>query len=54
MGLGAGRWFGPVPPPLAQGPGKGDESAMLKQQAEAMSLQLRQIQERIKQLEEEG
>ncbi len=52
-GMGTGRRFGVAPPPVVQGPGQAEESAMLKQQAEAMSLQLRQIQERIDQLDSE-
>jgi len=56
MGMGAGFAQGPVP--TAQGPVQGlnkdDELGMLKQQAEAMARQMQQIQERIKQLEQEG
>ncbi len=65
MGAGMGRGQGmatgagmPQPllptPQAAQGPAGGDELAMLKQQAEAMSQQMQQIQERIRQLEQEG
>jgi len=62
MGRGGG---GGMRAGFAQGPGatpqqpaqpmtKDDELAMLKQQAEAMSRQMQQVQERIRQLEKEG
>jgi len=54
--MGAG--LGPAPAPTPQQPvqdlTRDGELAMLKQQAEAMSQQMQQIQERIKQLEREG
>jgi predicted Fe-Mo cluster-binding NifX family protein len=64
MGGGMGRGMGmgggppganpaPTPPP-GQNPSKMDELAMLKQQAEAMAEQMRQLQQRIQQLEQEG
>jgi len=43
-----------IPQQPAQNLTKGNELAMLQQQAEAVSRQLRQIQERIEQLEREG
>ncbi len=54
-GMGVGRRFGVAPPPFVQGqePSQAEESAILKQQAEAISQQLQQIQERIDQLEPE-
>lgn len=56
MGMGAGL-AGPVGPgpqqPIAQNLSKEDELAMLKQQAEAMATQTRQIEERIRQLSDE-
>jgi predicted Fe-Mo cluster-binding NifX family protein len=55
MATGAGAPQPPLPtPPAAQGPAGGEELALLKQQAEAMSQQMQQIQERIRQLEQEG
>ena len=56
QGMGAAFDQGPaaMPQQPAQGPTKNDELGMLKQQAEAMSQQMQQIQERIKQLEQEG
>jgi len=56
QGMGAGFPQGPAPMPQ-QPPGalaRDDELAMLKQQAEAMTRQMQQIQERIDQLEQEG
>ncbi len=61
MGRGGGRGMGaafsqepaPIPQPPTQNLTKDDELAMLKQQAEAMSRQMQQIQERIKQMEQE-
>ena len=56
MGMGAGSpGLGAVPslePP--QSTGKEEELAMLRQQAEAMQQHAQQIQERIRQLENEG
>lgn len=62
-GMGQGRGMGmgaafdqepaPMPQQQAQGLTKDDELDMLKQQTEAMSQQMQQIQERIKQLEQE-
>jgi predicted Fe-Mo cluster-binding NifX family protein len=54
MAMGPGFGPGPVaaPQPPAESPTPGDELTMLKQQAEAMSRQMQQIQERIKQLEQ--
>ena len=60
MGRGMGKGGGfpaadPAPTlPPGQNLGKEDELAMLKQQAEAMLEQMRQIQERIQQLEQRG
>ena len=42
------------PDHLGLGLGDGDELAMLRQQTEAMNQQMQQIQERIRQLEQEG
>ena len=64
MGRGMGRGMGmgggppganpaPTPPP-GQNVGKEDELAILKQQAETMTEQMRQLQQRIQQLEQEG
>jgi len=56
QGMGAAFPQGPaaMPQQQAQGLAKNDELGMLKQQAEAMSQQMQQIQERIKHLEQEG
>ena len=62
MGQGRGQGMGAafpqgsasMPQQPAQGLTKDDELAMLKQQAEAMGQQMRQIQEHIRQLEQEG
>ncbi len=56
QGMGAAFDQGPAPIPQqqAQGPTKDDELDMLKQQADAMSRQMQQMQERIKQLEQES
>lgn len=56
QGMGAGFAQGPVSMPQqpAQDLTQGDELAMLKQQAEAMSQQMQQIQDRIRQLEQES
>ena len=62
MGQGRGQGMGaafpqgaaPMPQQPAQNLTKDDEMAMLKQQAEAMGQQMQQMQERIKQLEQEG
>ena len=56
MGMGAALGPGPVPIPqhAAQGLTKDDELAMLKQQVEAMNRQMRQVQERIAQLQQAG
>jgi len=55
-GMGGGFVQGPaaIPQQPAQGLAGNDELAMLKQQAQAMSRQMQQIQERIEQLEQEG
>jgi len=57
-GMGTGAAFGQGPVAMSQQPGQGrtkdDELAMLKQQAEAMTQQMQQIQERIGQLEQQG
>jgi len=57
-GMGMGAAFGQGPVAMSQQPGQGrtkdDELAMLKQQAEAMTQQMQQIQERIGQLEQQG
>ena len=54
--MGADLGAAPVPMPLqpAHSPAGDDELTMLKNQAEAMSQQMRQIQERIRQLEGGG
>ncbi len=56
QGMGAAFSQGPasMPQQPAQGLTKDDELGMLKQQADAMSRQMQQIQEQIKQLEQEG
>jgi predicted Fe-Mo cluster-binding NifX family protein len=56
MGMGGGfPEVTPAPtPPLGQNPSKKDELAMLKRQAEAMAEQMRRLQQRIEQLEQEG
>ena len=57
MGMGAAGGPGPssVPDiPPSQAAGKEDELTLLRQQAEAMLQQAQQIQERIRQLENEG
>lgn len=56
MGIGAGAAQGPVPTPQqpVQPLTKDDELATLKQQAEAMGQQMQQIQDRIRQLEQQG
>ncbi|MGB2821491.1 MAG: NifB/NifX family molybdenum-iron cluster-binding protein [Phycisphaerae bacterium] len=59
MGRGMGMQAGPpqasVPPyGPASGPPGGDELTVLRQQAEAMGQQMQQLQERIRQLEQEG
>jgi NAD-dependent dihydropyrimidine dehydrogenase PreA subunit len=55
MGIGAGFGAAPVPIPQqpAQGPAGDEELVMLNQQAKAMSQQTQQIQQRIRQLEQE-
>ena len=56
-GMGAGAWPpAPIPKTVLQPPrstNKQDELSLLKQQAEAMGEQMQEIQERIRQLEEE-
>ena len=56
-GMGAGAWPpAPIPIPTSEAPpsmSKEEEVKMLKQQAEAMTGQMQEIQERIRQLEEE-
>ncbi len=56
MGMGGGMPGADQDPPLPPGqkPSKEDELATLKQQAEAAAEQVRQIQQRIQQLEQEG
>jgi len=54
MGAGFVQGAGAMPQQPTQPLTKNDELAMLKQQAEAMAQQMQQIQERIKQLEQEG
>ena len=56
MGMGTGFSQPPfaMPRPPDQNVSKGDELAILKQQAEAMSRQMQEIQNRITQLEREG
>ena len=54
MGAGPGPGLAPAPQQPAPGLTRDDELAMLKQQAEAMGQQMHQIQERIRQLEQEG
>ena len=56
QGMGAAFPQGPaaMPQQPVQDPIKDNELGMLKQQSEAMSQQMQQIQERIKQLEQEG
>jgi len=55
MGMGAGSAQGPIPTPQppAQNLTRDEELGTLKQQAEAMNQQMQQIQERIRQLEQE-
>ena len=56
MGMGAGLAQGsiPTPQPPAQNLTRDEELVTLKQQAEAMNQQMQQIQERIRQLEQES
>jgi predicted Fe-Mo cluster-binding NifX family protein len=56
MGMGGGSpGANPAPtPPPGQNVGKEDELDILKQQAETMTEQMRQLQQRIQQLEQEG
>lgn len=56
MGMGGGPpGANPAPmPPPGQNVGKEDELATLKRQAETMTEQMRQLQQRIQQLEQEG
>ena len=55
-GMGAGAWSpAPIPIPTSEAPpsmSKEEEVKMLKQQAEAMTGQVQEIQERIRQLED--
>ena len=57
MGMGQGFQAGPAPgpqQPAAQTPGRTEELAMLKQQAQAMQQGLKELEERIRQLSNEG